>query len=309
MITSDLAERAERLRAEREPFVHATVVRAVSPTSVRPGDAALVLGDGTIEGFVGGACAQTSVRLHAIRALETGAAVLLRLDPGAGPDDEVEAGVVVAHNPCLSGGSLDIFLDPQLPALRIVVAGDTPIARALEAIARAAGYNAVRGDAAAVEPRATDAALIVASHGNDEEAALTAALRAGVGYVALVASPARGAAVLASLDVPGDLRGAVHSPAGLAIGARAPAEIAIAILGELVAARVANPLGHGADDGGASAAAAAAPSIAIDPICGMEVVASDASIHLDVDGERVYFCREGCRATYLEQRAADAPAR
>ena len=65
------------------PFVHATVVRAAKPTSVRPGDSALVLGDGTIEGFVGGVCAQASVRLHAARVLETGEALLLRLMPGA----------------------------------------------------------------------------------------------------------------------------------------------------------------------------------------------------------------------------------
>ena len=64
------------------PFVIATVVRAAKPTSVRPGDSALVLADGTIEGFVGGVCAQASVRLHAARALETGEAVLLRLLPG-----------------------------------------------------------------------------------------------------------------------------------------------------------------------------------------------------------------------------------
>ncbi len=310
MITGDLARRAEQLLADREPFVHATVVRAVSPTSVRAGDTALVLGDGTIEGFVGGACAQTSVRLHAVRALETGAAVLLRLIPGAVPPDGPEAqdGVVVAHNPCLSGGSLDIFLDPQLPALRVVIVGDTPIARALEDIGRAAGFNVARDEAAAIEPRATDAAVIVASHGNDEEIALATALKAGVGYVALVASPARGAAVVESLDVPDALREAVHTPAGLAIGARAPAEVAIAILAELVSVGAANPLS-------AATVRAAAPSsppalsTAIDPICGMEVVASDASIHLDVDGERVYFCREGCRATYLERAAEDVAAR
>ena len=77
----------ERLRAERAPFVTATVVRAAKPTSVRPGDSALVLADGTIDGFVGGVCAQASVRLHAARVLETGEAVLLRLLPGAGPEE------------------------------------------------------------------------------------------------------------------------------------------------------------------------------------------------------------------------------
>src|SRR6185436_8991228 len=158
---------------------------------VRPGDSALVLTDGTIDGFVGGVCAQASVRLHAARALETGEAVLLRLLPGPGEDDVVD-GVVVAHNPCLSGGSLEIFLDPQLAAPRVVVVGETPIARALAEVARAAGY-AIGFDA---EPEASDAAVVVASHGDDDEvAALIRALDAGVGYVALVASPKRGAAV------------------------------------------------------------------------------------------------------------------
>ena len=67
----------------REPFVYATVVRAAKPTSVRPGDSALVLADGTIDGFVGGVCAQASVRLHAARAMETGESLLLRLLPRA----------------------------------------------------------------------------------------------------------------------------------------------------------------------------------------------------------------------------------
>ena len=83
MIKGDLAHRVDELLAAREPFVHATVVRAAAPTSVRPGDAAVVLADGTIHGFVGGVCAQSSVRLHAVRALETGETILLRLVPGA----------------------------------------------------------------------------------------------------------------------------------------------------------------------------------------------------------------------------------
>src|SRR3954462_10121567 len=180
MIKGELAGRMQRLLTERRPFVTATVVRALHPTSVRPGDSALVLADGTIEGFVGGVCAQASVRLHAIRALETGDAVLLRLLPGAGPEEAGDDGVVVAHNPCLSGGSLEIFLEPQLAAPRIVVAGETPIARALGQVARVAGYE-VAQDA---EPQPADAALVVAAHGSEDEAAtLVRALEAGVGYV------------------------------------------------------------------------------------------------------------------------------
>jgi xanthine dehydrogenase accessory factor len=284
VIAADLRARMERLAAERVPFVTATVVRAAKPTSVRPGDSGIVLADGTIEGFVGGVCAQASVRLHAARALETGEPVLLRLLPIAGADDDPREGVVVAHNPCLSGGALEIFLDPQLAAPRVVIAGDTPIARALEAVAAAAGYDVARG-----EPQPSDAALIVASHGSDEEDALVKALEAGVGYVALVASRRRGAAVLESLDVAPALRAQVHTPAGMDIGARAPGDIAVAVLAELIAERTAH----------APALAVPVPvASAVDPVCGMEVAAADTTIHLDAGGERVYFCCEGCRAAY-----------
>ena len=84
MIEGDLAVRVEQLLSERAPFVMATVVRAHHPTSVRPGDAAVVLADGTIDGFVGGVCAESSVRLHALRAMETGDPLLLRLVPEGG---------------------------------------------------------------------------------------------------------------------------------------------------------------------------------------------------------------------------------
>jgi xanthine dehydrogenase accessory factor len=294
MSKGDLVGQMEQLIASRTPFVTATVVRAAKPTSVRPGDAAIVLDDGTIEGFVGGVCAQASVRLHAARVLETGDAVLLRLLPGTPAADDASGehdGVVVAHNPCLSGGSLEIFLDPQLPAPRVVVVGDTPIARAVESVARAAGYDVLRGDAADVEPQASDAALVVASHGSDEESALVRALEAGVGYVGLVASPARGSAVRESLDVPEALRAEIRTPAGLDIGARAPGDVAIAILAELVGGRVAH------------APATAPVDTAVDPVCGMEVLVRDDAPQLVAGGRRLYFCCDGCRSTYAAQHA------
>ncbi|MEA2441934.1 MAG: xanthine dehydrogenase accessory factor [Thermoleophilaceae bacterium] len=210
---------------DRRPFVNAVVVRAQRPSSVKAGDRAIVLADGTIDGFVGGACAEESVRLHALRVLETGEPLVLRIVPGDG-EAPAEEGAITVSNPCLSGGALEIFLEPQLPAPRMAVVGDTPVARALASLAKRLGYE--------MHPDA-DAAVVVASHGHGEEEALARALEAGVPYVGLVASRRRGAAVLESLDEHDRER--VHTPAGLDIGARTPDEIALSILAEIVALR------------------------------------------------------------------------
>jgi len=238
MIGEGLASRLAALEEERVAFVQATVVRAGRPASVRAGATALVLGDGTIEGFVGGHCAEPSVRLHALRALETGEALLLRIEPGDGTGAAAE-GAVTERNPCLSGGALEIFLEPHLPCARLHVVGDTPIALALQHLGTALGYAVAAHDDGAIEPTYDDAAVIVASHGRDEDRALITALELGVPYVALVASRKRGAAVVADLDVTDEDRARVHTPAGLDIGAQTPEEIAVAIVAELIRARAA----------------------------------------------------------------------
>jgi xanthine dehydrogenase accessory factor len=302
----------ERLAAERQPFVVATVVRARRPTSVRPGDGAIVLGDGTIEGFVGGVCAESSVRLHALRALETGEPLLLRLVPsdgeGEGASPELTEGAVVEHNPCLSGGSLEIFLEPHLPANHVVVVGVSPIARALVQLARAADYDCTVGSAADVGPLEGAAAVIVASHGAGEEQVLVAALEAGVPYVALVASPKRGAIVRSELAVASELAGQVHTPAGFDIGARTPTEIAISILAEMVAVHHAHPgspadLPERATTREVEVVTPSVTGVAVDPVCGMTVATVAASPHLVLDGETVWFCSEGCRAGHAAEHA------
>jgi len=237
MISSALARRTEELAGERAAFAVATVVRVTRPSSVHPGDSALVLADGTIEGFVGGVCAADSVRLHALRAMETGEAVLLRLEPEAEADPGAVEGAVTEVYPCLSGGALEIYVEPHLPAPRIVVVGDTPIAVELARLGRVSGFDVVAAAGGEAPIDGDDAALVVASHGRDEEPALAAALAAAVPYVGLVASRVRGKAVVESLGVPPDVAARVHTPAGLDIGARTPAEIALSILAEIVASR------------------------------------------------------------------------
>jgi len=116
---------------EREPYASATVVHVQRPTSARPGDSAIVYADGRIEGFVGGVCAESTVRIHALRAIASGEPVLLRILPGEGDWTQDEEGIVTVQNSCLSGGALQIFVQPHLPALRLTVFGSAPVARAV----------------------------------------------------------------------------------------------------------------------------------------------------------------------------------
>lgn len=298
-----LARRAQELTGRRESFVRATVVRAQHPTSASAGDTAIVHPDGIIDGFVGGNCVEASVREYGLMTLSTGEPLLLRVVPGD-PSHTREEGAVEVANPCLSGGAIEIFLEPHLPAARVLVVGHTPTAHALVELGASIGLEMQLTDGLSADPAPDDAALIVASHGRDEEPALEAALRAGVPYVALVASVARGASVRASLDVDGAQRARLHSPAGLDLGARTPAEIALAILAQLVAERAAHRTAH--RTGEASPAKAVATSI--DPVCGMSVAQGPAALNTEIDGVTTYFCSPGCRARFVAhpERYADA---
>jgi xanthine dehydrogenase accessory factor len=297
MSWSDLQTRVERLREARTPFVLATVVRAERPTSAKPGDTAVVLPDGSIDGFVGGVCAESTVRLEGLRLLRSGESGLLRVTPAAGEDVVVE-GVRTVNNPCLSGGTLEIFLETVIPPVLVTVFGDSPVARAMARVGAALDFDVRTGvdPAAPIAPDTT--AVVVASHGRDEEAVLTAALAAEVPYVALVASPRRAAAVLGSLDVPEAGRAAVHAPAGLDIGARSPEEIALSVYADIVARRP-----RPAATATVPTPAEAAPdksTEALDPVCGMTVAVSAASISLQHGGRTRYFCGTGCREAFRD---------
>ncbi|MGH8862338.1 MAG: XdhC family protein [Jatrophihabitantaceae bacterium] len=293
----DLAARAAALTAADSPFVWATVVRAERPTSAKPGDAALIHPDGRIDGFVGGDCAESTVRAEALAALTAGQAQLLRISPE--PETDLAPGVISRHNPCLSGGALEIFLEPFVPLPGVAVFGHAPIAVGL---LRADGLfgQSVRALESLDAPLAPSVrAVVVASHGNDEVPVLEMALRADVPYVGLVASRRRGAAVLESLAVDDAVRARVHTPAGLDIGAGTAPEVALSILAEIVEVL------HGPRTAGpAQPTAVETAAAATDPVCRMSVAMVDASVHLDTASGRVWFCGTGCRDAYRDNPAA-----
>jgi xanthine dehydrogenase accessory factor len=295
-MTQPMAARITELTAQRVPFVHATVVRAQFPTSAQAGDQAIVLADGSVEGFVGGHCAVGSVRSAALSALRDGETLLLRVLPEDGPDYPETPGSQVVVNPCLSGGALEIFLEPTLPAPLLHLVGSTPITDALATMATPLGFAVERAE----EGHRPDGAVavIVATHGGEEAAAIRAALDAGVEFVGLVAGRRRGTAVLDEMDLADDERKRVRAHVGLDIGARTSAEIALSIMAEVVQAIRRDGLVAPEVDMARAHTESALLEQVVDPVCGMTVTPGPDTPHLTVDGREVWFCSSGCRDTY-----------
>ncbi len=319
----------------------ATVVAVRRPTSARPGASGIVHPDGTIEGWVGGSCAQPVVVREALRALADGQPRLLRLSKDAPGEGRRADGVVELVMTCHSGGTLEIYVEPHLPAPHLWVAGTTPIAGALVALGAASGWRVTLFDPVAdaeafpaaeavlgdrdlhVREFATPPFVVVATQGVWDEEAVLAALGRDVAYVGLVASPTRAAVVRTWLrDETGlaeDRIAALRAPAGLDLGAETAGEVAISILAELVevrrgrAAFVAAP-GPATIAGRARSAGEEAPGpivddiVLVDPVCGMTVDRKDAR-HLAEYGGVVYaFCAMSCRTRFIRDPASYAGA-
>lgn len=331
--------RVAELEAGGSPFAVATVVAVRRPTSARPGAAGIVHPDGTIEGWVGGSCAQPVVVREALRALTDGQPRLLRLSKEAPSEGRRGDGVVELVMSCHSGGTLEIYVEPHLPAPTLWIAGATPIAGALAALASVSGWRVhafdpladpaafpsaerVTADARLPDPEPGVAPyVVVATQGTWDEEAVAVALARDVAYVGLVASPTRAAVVRAWLreeTILGEERvAALRAPAGLDLGAETAEEIALSILAELVQVRrgrapfVAAP-GPAAAANPSVSAATIAPIVddivLVDPVCGMTVDRAHARHLAEHEGVVYAFCAIGCRTSFIREPAAYVPA-
>lgn len=288
---------AAELEGRGEAFVLATVVRCEAPTSAKPGAKALVRADGSIAGWVGGACAEPVVVREALRALADGRPRLVGLYGEGGRDPHRAEGIVDYPMTCHSGGTLEIYVEPYLPTPSLVLVGHGPVVEMLATLGSAAGYAvATVADVATLVPAALGSrtSVVVATHADSDEDALQRVLATGAGYVSLVASRRRAAAIVEHLrarGVPAEQLGRFKAPAGLDLGAVTPVEIAISILAEIVQHRR-------TDKGLRPSVAGAIATEALDPVCGMTVDVATARYRSSAGGRITYFCCGGCKDTF-----------
>lgn len=327
--------KAHELVQEGVPFVTATVVRSEKPTSGKPGDKAIITVDGAMHGWIGGSCAQPTVVREALRALAEDKARLIRLS--VAPDEQTpREGLEEMAMTCYSGGTLEIYIEPQHPRPRLLIVGGLPVAKALAHLGSAMNYEvivvdpAAEEDGSAVEPQSAEAFVtdlervteyvgpftyvVVATHGTHDEAALERILKSKPGYVGLVASPRRATAVreyLTTRGVTEEEMLALKSPAGIDIQAQRGDEIALSIMAEIVQRRrnaemldLALFYEEESDEGAEETPEAGQETQAIDPVCHMEVEIATAAYVSEHEGARFYFCCAGCQTRFEEDPQA-----
>ncbi len=315
----DVYQHIYEMNRAGEPFAVATIVRVEKPISAKPGDKGIIRSDGSLEGWIGGGCAQDTVIREAKKTIRDGQPRFLRL-VGKGAISEQREGVLEFPITCHSGGTLDVYIEPVLPRPQLILLGNSPVAITLARLAHVLNFEIDVLDPAATRdqfpdadflsdrldlqsiPRRPLAFIIIATQGHDDELALEAAARSNVPYIAFVASRkkyAGRAEYLRDRGLSEEQIARIKAPAGLDLGAVTPDEIAVSILAEMVEVhrKHLSPQSVQAAQAVADVEAIVAAE-AVDPICGMTVETANAHYVSEYQGQKYYFCCASCKMQF-----------
>lgn len=248
-----------------DPFVVATIVRTFGSTLGKPGFRILVSKEGQVlHGTLGGACPEGPIVSVAIEALAEGRPRLIRVYL-EGTESSIKASIErvedEVHVETECGGGMDIYVEPYIQAERLVIlahGGRDELEDRLVALGKMLDFRVVVVDhspALSTEPdelhdeldfdvgsfawRPTDTVLIL-NRTERSTGILEDLSGAGLRYVGLLASRKRAERNLDALRKKGvakEYLETVRTPVGLDIGAIGPAEIALSIMADVVAAR------------------------------------------------------------------------
>jgi len=216
----------------------------------------LVRDDGSITGTIGGGCVEADVWQAAREVMETEKPRTLTFD--LNNDPKYDTGLVC-------GGTLEIFIEPILPAADLYIFGAGHVGASLSKIARMAGFDVTIVDdrdtyanrerfpeaqqviaedfdkaTSQIFPAESSYIVIVTRGHRDDMRVLRWAVQTQARYVGMIGSKRKTIGIFQELQKEGlapHLFDRVHAPIGLDIGAITPEEIAISITAELVAAR------------------------------------------------------------------------
>jgi xanthine dehydrogenase accessory factor len=251
----DLFEEIVRMRRAGERGALATIVHTNGSIPSYESSRMLVREDGSIAGTIGGGCVEADVWAAAkeVMAKESPRKLVFQLNNEANYD-----------NGLICGGTVEIFIEPILPQPIVHIFGGGHVSMALAKAAHAVGFGvAVIDDREAfaniqrfpmaqeiftsydtafekIQPNAS-AYLVIVTRGHKEDMRVLAwAVRTQARYVGMIGSKRKVLSVYKALEKEGyrpEEFERVFAPMGLEIGALSPEEIAVSIVGELVAVR------------------------------------------------------------------------
>lgn len=241
--------------ARGEAAALVTVVSTRGSTPQRVGAKMLVFADGRTVGTIGGGCYEHDAALKARGALATGRPELLHYSLA----DEL-----AADTGLVCGGQMEVFVEPIRQPARLYIAGAGHVSVELARLAAGIDFavtvvddrerfaNPERFPAAEVVVDAIpswfaardfppDGYFVVVTRGHRQDLeTVRAVIDRPWRYLGLIGSRAKVLKVcdaLASAGIARERLSRLHAPIGLDLGAVTPAEIAVSIAAELVAAR------------------------------------------------------------------------
>ena len=235
------------------PAVLAIVTNSEGSAPQKPGAKMLIRPDGSIAGTVGGGSVEADVIKAALKILEQG---------GAPRNMHFE---LTRRNGFMCGGAMSIYIEPLLPAPRLVIAGAGHVGKALATLSSFCGFRtAVIDDRSEYANREhfptadtivvddfipgiqkisvdTNTSFVIATRGHEHDyEVLEEALRTPSPFIGVVGSRKKRNGFIESLleagFEPEDII-RMHLPVGISIGSVTPEEIAVSIMAQIVEKR------------------------------------------------------------------------
>jgi xanthine dehydrogenase accessory factor len=252
----DIYEQIVDLRRQGRRGAVATIVNVRGSIPSFKTAKMLVRDDGSIVGTIGGGCVEAEVWQAAREVMESEKPRTLTFNLNQNP--KYDTGLVC-------GGTLDIFVEPVLPAASLYVFGAGHVSASLYRVAQNAGFDVTVVDdreayanrerfpdakeviaqdfdkaTARITPNESSYIVIVTRGHRDDMRVLRWAVQTQARYIGMIGSKRKTVAIFRELTkegIPANLFERVHAPVGLDIGAITPEEIAVAITAELIAVR------------------------------------------------------------------------
>src|SRR5215468_11123880 len=252
----DLYEEIVQLRRDGRRGALATIINVRGSIPSFETAKMLVRDDGTIAGTIGGGCVEAEVWQAAKEVMQDEKPRSLTFNLNNNP--KYDSGLVC-------GGTLEVYIEPVLPAATLYIFGAGHVALNLYKVARMAGFDVIVVDdreAYANRQRFPEAKdvyaedfdrvlnqlspnessyLVITTRGHrDDMRVLRWAVETPARYIGMIGSQRKVIAIYKELEKEGvapEKLARVYAPVGLDIGAITPEEIAIAIVAEMIALR------------------------------------------------------------------------